>query len=75
MLIDCDSCAARGQACSGCVVGVLLSPPPLSAVDWDDAERAALAALTQGGLRPTLLVTPAPLPARPRRIEASRRVG
>jgi hypothetical protein len=75
MLIDCDSCTARGRACSTCVVSVLLSPPVLSAVDWDDTERGALGALVGGGLRPTLLMTPAPLPGEPVRIDASRRAG
>jgi hypothetical protein len=75
MLIDCDSCAARGQACSGCVVSVVLTPPALSAVDWDDTERRALTALTEGGLRPALLMTPAPLPGQPRRMDPTRRVG
>jgi hypothetical protein len=28
MLIDCDSCAARGPACADCVVTVLLGAPP-----------------------------------------------
>jgi len=75
MLIDCDSCAVRGQACSDCAVTVLLTPPPLSAVDWDETERAALAALRDGGLRPVLLVNPAPLPPAPRRIGPARRAG
>jgi hypothetical protein len=28
MLIDCDACAARGPACTDCVVSVLLGGPP-----------------------------------------------
>jgi hypothetical protein len=28
MVIDCDACAARGPACSDCVVSVLLGGPP-----------------------------------------------
>jgi hypothetical protein len=28
MLIDCDSCAARGTGCGDCVVTVLLGAPP-----------------------------------------------
>jgi hypothetical protein len=55
MLIDCDTCAARGDACGDCVVSVLL-PPPVAA-EWDEAERRALAALAAGGL----IAWPAPL--------------
>ena len=28
MLIDCDSCTARGTGCADCVVTVLLGAPP-----------------------------------------------
>lgn len=31
MIIDCDSCAVRGQACGDCVIGVLLGPPAAAA--------------------------------------------
>lgn len=58
MLIDCDCCAMRDtSACADCVVGVLLSigPGPL---DLDDAEQAAIDALSDEGLVPRLrLVT------------------
>jgi hypothetical protein len=57
MLIDCDTCAARGDACSDCVLSVLLAPPPV--VEWDEDERRALALLADAGLLPRLrLVTP-----------------
>jgi len=57
MLIDCDSCAVRGDACSDCVMSVLVAPPPV--VEWDEDERRALALLADAGLLPRLrLVAP-----------------
>ena len=44
MLVDCDQCAVRGPACSGCVVTVLLGSTP-DGVEWDETERAALGVL------------------------------
>ncbi|MGI8698784.1 MAG: hypothetical protein ACR2J0_06550 [Mycobacteriales bacterium] len=58
MLIDCDHCVVRGLACGDCVVTVLLGSVP-TGVEIDDEERAALAALAEGGLIPPLrLVEP-----------------
>jgi hypothetical protein len=34
MLIDCDTCTARGEGCADCVVTVLLGAPP----DWHSAD-------------------------------------
>jgi hypothetical protein len=34
MLIDCDTCTARGTGCADCVVTVLLGAPP----DWQGAD-------------------------------------
>jgi hypothetical protein len=48
MLIDCDSCQVRGDACSGCVMTVLLGMPP-GVMEIDDTERRALDALAGGG--------------------------
>lgn len=53
MLIDCDSCTVRGDACGDCVVNVLLGAPP-GVVEIDDTERLALGALADGGLVPHL---------------------
>ena len=41
MLIDCDTCAVRGDACGDCVITVLLASPPLeSGVEADlEADR------------------------------------
>ena len=56
VLIDCDSCLVRGDACADCVVSVLLGPPDtLSGV-----ERTALAVLAGSGVVPPLrLITSA----------------
>ncbi len=66
VLIDCDTCAARGPACGDCVVTVLLGPP-----EWIvegpqgpggpsllPAETAALAVLADSGLVPPLRLVP-----------------
>jgi hypothetical protein len=34
MLIDCDTCTARGAGCADCVVTVLLGAPP----DWQSVD-------------------------------------
>ena len=62
MLIDCDTCAARGPACGDCVVTVLLGAPPARAgngVELDVAEQAAIAVLAGSGLVPPLRLLPA----------------
>jgi hypothetical protein len=38
MLIDCDTCTARGAGCADCVVTVLLGVPP----GWRDADPAVV---------------------------------
>ncbi len=56
LVIDCDSCAVRGLACSDCVVTVLLGPP--TAIELDRDEVGAIDALAGSGLVPPLrLVT------------------
>ena len=52
MLIDCDSCTARPQACSECVVSVLLGPPGDAVLDAD--ELGAVEVLAASGLVPPL---------------------
>lgn len=56
MIIDCDTCRARGPACGECLVTAFLSAPP--AVEFDDHERRALDALAAGGLVPRLRLIP-----------------
>ncbi|HET7901903.1 MAG TPA: hypothetical protein VFL59_12000 [Candidatus Nanopelagicales bacterium] len=62
MIIDCDSCAARGPACGDCVVTVLLGPPEWMiegpGPDLLPAETAALAVLAESGLVPPLRLVP-----------------
>jgi hypothetical protein len=78
MIIDCDSCEVRGDACHDCVVGVLLgtpgSPPgdedqpdlPSGApvLQLDAPERRALDVLADLGLVPKLRLVAGP----PRRV-------
>jgi hypothetical protein len=61
--IDCGSCAARGLACDDCVVSVLLGQP-VTGVDLDASDQAALAALADSGLVPPLRLIPGARPAR-----------
>jgi len=56
MLIDCDTCQVRGDACRDCVVSVLLGPP--AEFELDEVERAAVNALADGGLIPPLRLVP-----------------
>ncbi len=46
VVIDCDSCAARGRGCAGCFVAVLLDPGPSLTAD----ESRALDVLQSAGL-------------------------
>lgn len=68
MIIDCDSCEVRGDACGDCVIGVLLGtpdprragapagdlPPGAPIVQLDAPERHALDVLADQGLVPRL---------------------
>jgi hypothetical protein len=59
MLIDCDRCAVRGDACGDCVVSVLFGEaPPLD--DADAAERQALRVLADAGFEVTVLARDEP---------------
>lgn len=74
MIIDCDSCEVRGNACAECVIGVLLGAPAPSAgaaegsdvpsgasiVQLDAPERRALDVLADQGLVPRLRLVAAP---------------
>lgn len=55
--VDCDRCRARGPTCEDCVITVLLGTP-VTAVDLDADEQAALAALAESGLVPPLRLIP-----------------
>ncbi|MGI3784372.1 MAG: hypothetical protein ACRYG2_26735 [Janthinobacterium lividum] len=61
--VDCDSCSARGPACTDCVVSVLLGLPG-ARVDLDDDEQQALSALAGSGLVPPLRLVPHTRPVR-----------
>lgn len=53
MIVDCDRCEVRGNACQDCVITVLLGAPP-GGIDLDGAERWALGALAEAGVVPRL---------------------
>jgi hypothetical protein len=66
MLIDCDTCKVRGQACGECVVNLLFGQaPPVSEpaegqvgegqVGEPDAERRAIQVLVDVGFEVTVL--------------------
>ena len=57
LLIDCDSCQVRPQACGDCVVSVLLGPPDH---EWEPEEQRALEVLAESGLVPHLRLVPGP---------------
>lgn len=62
--VDCGTCSVRGDACSDCVITVLLGAP--QEVDLTDDEQQALGALAQAGLVPPLrLVRPSAGPPEP----------
>lgn len=52
VLVDCGTCTVRGDACSDCVVTVLLGPP--GDLTLTAEEQGALGALAGAGLVPPL---------------------
>lgn len=63
MIVDCDRCEVRGEACGDCVITVLLGSPP-GGVELDCAERRALENLAAAGLVPGLQLIPSDRPHR-----------
>lgn len=53
MIVDCDRCVVRGDACQDCVITVLLGAPP-GGVELDRAEASALETLAAAGMVPRL---------------------
>jgi hypothetical protein len=53
MIVDCDRCEVRGNACGDCVVTVLLGSAP-GGVRFDATEQRAIDALAGAGLIPRL---------------------
>jgi hypothetical protein len=53
MIVDCDRCQVRGDACHECVITVLLGAVPGS-LDLDGTERRALDTLAEAGMVPRL---------------------
>jgi hypothetical protein len=59
MLIDCESCRARGVGCSDCVISLFIDGAAgVNAVDLNESERQALEVLAEGGLAPPLRLVP-----------------
>jgi hypothetical protein len=56
MVVDCDSCEVRGNACQDCVVSVLLGAPP--SLELDSSEQRAIDVLAGAGLVPKLRLIP-----------------
>lgn len=65
MLIDCDTCPARGPAaCDGCLVSALIEPP--AEVELLDADELwAIETLARAGFEVTLLAPEAERPPVP----------
>lgn len=57
MLIDCNTCVARGRACPDCVVTMFLDSSHAS-VDLDEEEQRAIEQLSDAGLVPPLRLVP-----------------
>jgi hypothetical protein len=53
MIVDCDCCQVRGDACGECVITLLLGAPP-QGLKLDGTDRRALDTLAAGGLVPRL---------------------
>ena len=65
VIVDCDTCVARGPACGDCVVTSLLGLPDWWATEGVPGEEmTALAVLADSGLVPPLRLLPL-LPADP----------
>ena len=74
MIIDCDGCVVRGNACGECVIGVLLGvpgsadrdrdgselPPGAPILQLDAPERRAIDVLADQGLVPRLRLVAGP---------------
>lgn len=57
MIVDCDTCEVRGDACRECVITVLLGAPP-GEIEFDGTEQRALDSLADAGLVPHLQLVP-----------------
>lgn len=57
MIIDCNTCQAKPEACGDCVMSVLLEADPMG-TEIDETAAQALGALAEGGLVPPLRLVP-----------------
>ena len=58
MLIDCDTCAVRGVACSGCLVNALIETPA-EVAGLTAAERQAIEVFARAGFEVEVVAQPA----------------
>jgi hypothetical protein len=59
MLIDCESCRARGVGCPDCVISLFIDGADgVNPMDLNESERQALEVLAEGGLAPPLRLVP-----------------
>ena len=61
--VDCETCVARGPACSDCVVSVLLGASK-GVIDFNPDEQTALQTLADSGLVPPLRLIQGARPVR-----------
>jgi hypothetical protein len=59
MVIDCDTCAARGPQCADCLVGAVVGGPATRR-GFTPAELSAMRVLADAGLLPRLRYRSAP---------------
>jgi hypothetical protein len=53
MIVDCDRCEVRGDACQECVITVLLGATP-GGIELDATDQRALDTLAEAGMVPRL---------------------
>ena len=70
LIVDCETCQVRGDACADCVVSCLLGGPP-EQVELDGDEIGALGALAGFGMVPPLRLVTAVGPSEPDQLEGS----
>jgi len=74
VIVDCDTCVARGPACGDCVVTSLFGLPEWWATEGVAAEEmTALAVLADSGLVPPLRLLPLTVVGDPRRPDSGER--
>ncbi len=73
MIVDCDRCEVRGDACGECVITVLLGAPP-GGFELDRTDRRALDTLAAAGMVPRLQLVECDENHIPRRVRDCMRI-